>query len=451
MAAIMTLVLARAATAESMAEPTDAEIESWAGEARANPKRWGRPPKDREKFFTWVEKRVCAMKGFCREQGDPIQLIPYSHDENGCSAPTGDLWFRNPCNGHDNCYQHGFQCGQSRRQCDEQFLSDMLDVCSSVGNRRCRPMARIYYAFVRAFGWRYYHVDPWTNAGGATLTCSPQVSDCSSYALAPQDMFCHVYIDPELPVLQCPDGTVTFRATGGRGPYVWYSAAGKLIPSGTNDALATLAPPDGATEGDCHACAEQMAGALVTVVDRDGHGAQAVVNVADCTGTLVGSVVDASSGEPLSGAQVSVADAAASTTTDGSGSYVLVSVPAGPVTVSAGMSCHVQASLGAEVVAGQTTTLDFALEPQQRSVEVSGGPGDGYLWDPVPVILSAALYCDGVAMPTSFRWTASQGQITPTQSGGAVFADAEGCYCDVVITATAEDGTTGTTSIFLHY
>lgn len=231
-------------------DPSEREVAAWAREAKRNPKKWGYPPRDREKFFAWVEERVCAIKGFCKTGEYPDELSPYSHDENGCSAPTGDLWFRDPCNGHDNCYQHGFQCGLSRKQCDDQLLSGSLDVCGSLAapeSWRCRQMAWIYYVFVRAFGWKYYHVDPWTNAGAQNLTCSPEVTDCSSYALAADDHFCTVYVDPASPTLQCPNGTVTLTATGGRGPYVWSTSAGTLTWSGSNNEVATLAPLDPGT------------------------------------------------------------------------------------------------------------------------------------------------------------------------------------------------------------
>ena len=61
--------------------------------------------------------------------------------------------FLEACNKHDECYGG---CGNSKSECDKQFLQDMLDSCSrnqspnTVG--ACKHMARMYYDGVYIFG-----------------------------------------------------------------------------------------------------------------------------------------------------------------------------------------------------------------------------------------------------------------------------------------------------------
>lgn len=64
-------------------------------------------------------------------------------------------FFYPACVGHDYCYRCG-SCtyGLSRKQCDEQFRTDMLARCktSAVGYGRCAFRANWFYRMVRWFG-----------------------------------------------------------------------------------------------------------------------------------------------------------------------------------------------------------------------------------------------------------------------------------------------------------
>jgi hypothetical protein len=81
------------------------------------------------------------------------------------------------------------------------------------------------------------------------------------------------------------------------------------------------------------------------------------------SGTLDGTVTDASSASPIAGAQINVAPLGASTVTDGSGNYSLT-LPVGTYDVSASAFGYVsQTTNGVDVTDGGTTTADFALQP----------------------------------------------------------------------------------------
>lgn len=49
-------------------------------------------------------------------------------------------------------------------------------------------------------------------------------------------------LNPQNPTLTCPDGSVTFTASGGRLPYTWSTTKGEITP-GVDTKTATLKPP----------------------------------------------------------------------------------------------------------------------------------------------------------------------------------------------------------------
>ncbi len=58
--------------------------------------------------------------------------------------------FRSACQKHDECYAAGVGC---RKDCDQQFLQNMLDLCEAAGNPPgSRRRAKISYLGVRLFG-----------------------------------------------------------------------------------------------------------------------------------------------------------------------------------------------------------------------------------------------------------------------------------------------------------
>jgi hypothetical protein len=81
------------------------------------------------------------------------------------------------------------------------------------------------------------------------------------------------------------------------------------------------------------------------------------------TGTLQGTVRDASTTNPISGATVTIAGGG-STTTDGSGFYQFTNVAQGTYDVTASAAGYNSStSNGVTVTAGNTTTQNFALTP----------------------------------------------------------------------------------------
>ena len=81
------------------------------------------------------------------------------------------------------------------------------------------------------------------------------------------------------------------------------------------------------------------------------------------TGTIKGTVTDASSGAKLGGVFV-VTDTSESDTTNNGGKYTINNVPEGSRTVTASLTGYVTQQQPATVTAGQTTTVNFALVPE---------------------------------------------------------------------------------------
>ncbi len=95
------------------------------------------------------------------------------------------------------------------------------------------------------------------------------------------------------------------------------------------------------------------------------------------TGTITGWVKDTSN-NPLSGATVETTTGGYSTTTDGTGDYTLSNVIAGTYTVRASKSGYLTEQQPAVVVtAGQTTTVNFNLAPQEPFSGILNGDFEG--------------------------------------------------------------------------
>lgn len=82
---------------------------------------------------------------------------------------------------------------------------------------------------------------------------------------------------------------------------------------------------------------------------------------AQATGRITGTVTDATSGQPLPAATVSVTGTTSSTVTDAEGRYTLTGIAAGSRTVTAARLGSTTQQKTAAVTAGGTATLDFAL------------------------------------------------------------------------------------------
>ena len=79
---------------------------------------------------------------------------------DGCTGPTGghkDL-FLPSCVKHDLCYHHEPATnGLSRRDCDDQFLTNLLESCNEAESlKRCKRWAHTMVAALRPFGGLAY-------------------------------------------------------------------------------------------------------------------------------------------------------------------------------------------------------------------------------------------------------------------------------------------------------
>lgn len=82
---------------------------------------------------------------------------------NGCCTPkslkkAAKKWnkvFKSVCNSHDKCYSKNST--KDRKTCDKDFRSSMYNVCGFRKDiKTCKAIANVYYAGVRAGGWRTY-------------------------------------------------------------------------------------------------------------------------------------------------------------------------------------------------------------------------------------------------------------------------------------------------------
>ena len=85
--------------------------------------------------------------------------------------------------------------------------------------------------------------------------------------------------------------------------------------------------------------------------------------VAPTTGTVAGSVTNADTSQPLSGAEVCVLSGSQCATTNAQGAYSIANVAAGGQTVHATAADFEASQQSATVPAGGTVTVDFALTP----------------------------------------------------------------------------------------
>src|SRR5690606_25245767 len=94
------------------------------------------------------------------------------------------------------------------------------------------------------------------------------------------------------------------------------------------------------------------------------------------SGQLAGTVTDAVSGDPIGGATVSMTcPVDRQRTTDPDGGYQ-ITLPVGEYQVTASAFGYTDSTAQAEILAGQTTVQDFALQPVD-SVTISGTVTDG--------------------------------------------------------------------------
>lgn len=96
------------------------------------------------------------------------------------------------------------------------------------------------------------------------------------------------------------------------------------------------------------------------------------------TGTVLGQVRDASTGEPVSASDVVIEGTQFNALTDDSGQYRIREVPAGTYTITAGRIGYGRQAQEITVVADQEVTIDFSLEVSVSQLDqiVVTGYGD---------------------------------------------------------------------------
>ena len=85
--------------------------------------------------------------------------------------------FTQPCENHDACYG---RCGAEKRDCDDQFLSDMKQACrdsTAASPLLCYVFAHIYYGAVKSLGEKAYR--------DAQAKCPPRL--CPPPQIVPRD------------------------------------------------------------------------------------------------------------------------------------------------------------------------------------------------------------------------------------------------------------------------
>lgn len=91
--------------------------------------------------------------------------------------------------------------------------------------------------------------------------------------------------------------------------------------------------------------------------------------LAQDTGTISGTVTDSQTGEPLPGVNVALANTTRGAATTADGEYTIENVPAGQVTVQATFVGFTRFRRSVTVTAGETTTVNIALEPSAVQLE----------------------------------------------------------------------------------
>ena len=149
---------------------------------------------------------------------DDLPLIgPFFTGPGGFLGGVDNLWFKRPCNNHDQGYQHGFDPAWNneawggngtKAEVDRAFGDDMSRVCGAVPNATerslCHSFVALYEGAVVRFGGSFYYRDKNTNADGNPL---PAPSPACSPELARVDVLGSLPISQTVSaVLRNPDG-----------------------------------------------------------------------------------------------------------------------------------------------------------------------------------------------------------------------------------------------------
>ena len=167
------------------------------------------------------------------------------------------------------------------------------------------------------------------------------------------------------------------------------------------------------------------------------------------TGIIGGTVSNAATGAALAGASVVADHGGYSAVTDSQGRYALT-VDAGSYGLTASATGFVAATQTAAVVAGGTSTANFALSPLSTALTIDGlsaTPGT-FLEGGADVTLSATLS----GTPTTYAWTQVAGPkvaltaVGPTSAVAATSALNLAAECELVFELTVGNGTATATA-----
>ncbi|HSJ09525.1 MAG TPA: carboxypeptidase-like regulatory domain-containing protein [Longimicrobiales bacterium] len=117
----------------------------------------------------------------------------------------------------------------------------------------------------------------------------------------------------------------------------------------------------------------------------------AVTQAQQQTGSVQGIVLDAQSNRPLAGAQVSIQETSLQTITNEQGRFLLLNVPAGTRMIRLELLGYGTATREIAITAGQTTTVNLAVEPMAitlRELVVTGVSGGAVERGKVPFSVS---------------------------------------------------------------
>ncbi len=134
--------------------------------------------------------------------------------------------------------------------------------------------------------------------------------------------------------------------------------------------------------GTFDAIAPGFASGQTATVEIDATSATAVITAGTAPARLEGTVTDATTSDPIPGAQVAIDALGLATTTGPDGTYAFPSVTPGTYTVEARFTGYQTGSAEVTLADGETVTQDFALTPvstDPATLSWTGAAGDG-LW-----------------------------------------------------------------------
>ena len=164
------------------------------------------------------------------------------------------------------------------------------------------------------------------------------------------------------------------------------------------------------------------------------------------TGTISGTVTDASTGNPISGASVSTNPATLLVTTDAQGRFSISDVTPASYTVSASASGYLTGNASVTVTGGQTATANLALQPAPTTGTISGTVTDASTSKPI----AGASVSTQPAMTTATSDAQGNYAISDVDEGSyTVTASASG-YMDNSTNVTVTAGQTTTCNLELE-